>query len=133
MRVFVFGSNLAGYHGKGAALHAVKYYGAQDRVGEGRTGDAYALPTKGSILSRLSLDEIRNHVRVFFREAQSAPHVEYLVTRIGCGLAGYTDSDIGPMFTFAPQNCILPVQWHYWAGDDYRYHDEGRVFDGAER
>lgn len=132
MRVFVFGSNLAGHHGKGAALHAKNYYGAQERVCEGRTGDAYALPTKDALLGGLRLDQIRGHVRLFLQEAQSTPHVEYLVTRIGCGLAGYQDSDIGPMFAFAPRNCILPVQWHYWAGEGYRYHDEGRVFDGEE-
>lgn len=109
--VFVFGSNLAGRHGKGAALAARTQHGAQYGVGEGRTGDAYAIPTKtGGLLSR-TLDEIRASVETFKGYARANPGLAFQVTRIGCGLAGYQDEQIGPMFADAPDNCALPEGW----------------------
>ncbi len=109
--IFVFGSNLAGRHGKGAALHARRYYGAEYGVGVGRTGNAYAIPTKDSRLRVLPLDFIRAKVDEFCRYAAEHPEITFQVTRIGCGLAGYTDDQIAPMFRDAPSNCILPPEW----------------------
>jgi hypothetical protein len=51
----------------------------------------------------------------------------FLVTRIGCGLAGFKDEDIAPLFRNAPHNCILPVQWRPWLKNAERWHDEGVV------
>lgn len=110
-RIFVFGSNLAGRHGKGAALTAAKEYGAVYGVGFGRTGGAYAIPTKGDNLRPLPLDHIRIYVSRFLLYARMNPELRFNVTRIGCGLAGYTDAQIGPMFTGAPDNCDLPEGW----------------------
>jgi hypothetical protein len=110
-RVFVFGSNLAGRHGKGAALTARREYGAVYGVGEGRTGDAYAIPTKDRRLVPRALDDIRVSVDAFIEYARLHPDVAFLVTRVGCGLAGYSDSDIAPMFRAAPSNCTLPDEW----------------------
>lgn len=109
--IFVFGSNLAGRHGKGAALHAYKHYGAKYGVGIGRTGQAYAIPTKDMNISTLPLDVIQGHVTTFLGYAQSHPHLVFTVTRVGCGLAGYTDDEIGPFFKGAPTNCMLPDGW----------------------
>ncbi len=111
MTVFVFGSNLAGRHGKGAALDARVRYGAQLGVGEGPTGNAYAIPTKTGDLRTRSLDDIRVSVASFKVYAANHPDVTFQVTRVGCGLAGYRDDQIGPMFADVPANCVLPVEW----------------------
>lgn len=109
--IFVFGSNLAGRHGKGAALHARHEHGAVQGVGVGRTGNAYAIPTKDAALRTLPLSEISAYVLEFLRYAKAHPELPFQVTRVGCGLAGYTDSQIAPMFAGAPENCELPEGW----------------------
>lgn len=118
--VFVFGSNLAGRHGAGAALAAKQHHGAIYGIGVGLQGSSYAIPTKdgrpgNADLSKpeatLSLITIRNHVKVFIAFAEECPFIQFNVTRIGCGRAGYTDRDIAPMFKDAPSNCKLPVEW----------------------
>ena len=109
--IFVFGSNLAGRHGKGAAKFAREQYGAVYGVGEGPTGHAYALPTKDQGLRTRTLPNIQNSVRTFIAYARSRPDLEFTVTRVGCGLAGYKDTDIAPLFRGAPKNCILPLGW----------------------
>jgi hypothetical protein len=109
--IFVFGSNLAGRHGKGAALHAAQLYGAVRGVGIGRTGDAYAIPTKDHTINTLPLSVIRRHVAIFVAYAVANPHLTFNVTAIGTGLAGYTHEQIAPMFKGAPSNCKLPAEW----------------------
>lgn len=109
--IFVFGSNLAGRHGKGAALTAHEHHGAEYGVGQGPTGRAYALPTKDKFLGSLPLFVIAHHVREFLRYAQLNPDLLFEVTKVGCGLAGYKEPQIAPMFSEAPPNCILPDGW----------------------
>lgn len=109
--IFVFGSNLAGRHGAGAALYAAKNHGAKYGVGVGRTGNSYAIPTKDSSIRTLPLDSIQPYVTEFLEYASNHPELEFQVTKIGCGLAGYTEADIAPMFTGAPSNCHLPDGW----------------------
>lgn len=109
--IFVFGSNLAGRHGKGAALTARLEHGAIYGQGEGLQGQSYAIPTKDHRIRTLPTDIIYRHVFRFLMFAQSHPELEFKVTRIGCGLAGYNDSDIGPMFVGAPSNVHLPKGW----------------------
>lgn len=109
--IFVFGSNLAGRHGKGAAKFAYQNHGALLGHGIGRQGDAYAIPTKGVDLQVLPLDHIAEHVKDFILYAADHPELTFKVTRIGCGLAGYKDADIAPMFKNAPSNCHLPEGW----------------------
>ena len=111
MKIFVFGSNLAGRHGKGAALEARTKYGAEYGVGEGRTGFAYAIPTKDHDLRPRSLGVIELSVERFIKYAEEHPELEFLVCRVGCGLAGYTDEEIAPFFAKAPTNCELPAGW----------------------
>lgn len=110
-RIFVFGSNLSGIHGAGAAAHAKKYHGAQDGVGEGPTGTAYAIPTKDERIRTLDLARIEIAVLNFLAYAAQFPNTEFEVTRIGCGYAGYQDHQIAPFFRDAPANCKLPHGW----------------------
>jgi hypothetical protein len=109
--IFVFGSNLAGRHGKGAALEARQKHGAIYGEGIGLQGNSYAIPTKDRYLNTLELQDIRLYVDNFVMFAARHPEMEFNVTRIGCGLAGYTDADIAPMFKDAPENCKLPDGW----------------------
>lgn len=109
--IFVFGSNLAGRHGKGAALYAVDAYGAQYGVGRGRTGQAYAIPTKDAELNPLALMHIEQEVQEFLYYTRFYQDVIFFVTRIGCGLAGYTNEQMAPMFRGAPENCIFDIAW----------------------
>lgn len=110
-QIFVFGSNLAGRHGKGAALDAYKRYGAVYGQGVGFQGCAYAIPTKDRSINTLPLHVIRSYVLDFLAFANEHPEMQFNVTRIGCGLAGYKDADIAPMFKGAPDNCRLPGGW----------------------
>ena len=109
--IFVFGSNLAGRHGRGAALEASLRHGAITGQGEGRQGDSYAIPTKDARLKTLPLPVIKQSVDRFLVYAAAHPELVFRVTRIGCGLAGYTDPQIAPMFKNAPLNCQLPDGW----------------------
>jgi len=106
--VFVFGSNLAGRHGKGAALWARQHRGAIYGQGVGRQGDAYAIPTKDGRLQVLPLQVIQRHVADFLDYARQRPGITFELTPIGCGLAGYRSEQIAPMFADAPANVRLP-------------------------
>jgi hypothetical protein len=114
-RIFVFGSNLAGRHGKGAALTALQEFGAIYMQGVGLQGRSYAIPTKGLAMQPLPLDLIHGYVKDFLSFAIDNPKLEFNVTRIGCGLAGYTDAQIAPFFKGAPMNCLLPDGWREMA------------------
>lgn len=109
--IFVFGSNEAGRHGKGAALTAYMYYGAIKGQGYGLQGKSFGIPTKDSNLKVLPLNKIKGYVDKFIRFASQNRHMTFRVTPIGTGLAGYSHEDIAPMFYSAPPNCIMPLQW----------------------
>jgi hypothetical protein len=111
-RVFVFGSNLAGHHGAGAALFAIKHRGALWGVGCGPQGQCYAIPTKDwDVRTSLPLESVRVHVDDFKRYARFHSKVRFEVTKIGCGFARFTEAQIKPMFADAPSNCDLPKGW----------------------
>ena len=112
--VFVFGSNLGGRHGAGSALHARQFYGAEYGVGEGRTGMAYAIPTKDEHLLVLPLETIQSAVDRFKVYARAHPGLTFEIVPIGCGLAGYRPNQIGPMFAGVPDNCTLPYAFKAW-------------------
>jgi hypothetical protein len=109
--VFVFGSNLAGRHGAGAALTALKSYGAVLGVGEGLRGRSYALPTKDRAIRTLPLEVVELYVKNFLDFAWAHPELQFFLTRVGCGLAGYQDRDIAPLFKTAPSNVRKPEGW----------------------
>lgn len=95
--IFVFGSNLAGFHGAGAAKRALTF-GAQSGCGMGTSGHTYAIATKDHRLRVLPLSIIDAQVEVFTHVAESLPFNRFLVTDIGCGFAGYVPGQIAPMF-----------------------------------
>lgn len=109
--IFVFASNLAGIHGAGSALHAVQHHGAIRGRGIGPQGQSYAIPTKDQRLKPLPLAHIAQYVEGFRRYSLTLPHYTFQVVKIGCGLAGYTEQQIAPMFRFAPAHVILPPGW----------------------
>lgn len=120
--IFVFGSNLEGFHGKGAAKEALDHHGAIMGNSEGLQGNSYAIPTKGKLnpltrrFSRLELWQIEAHVSVFKMFAHSRPDLTFRVTKIGCGLAGHRYADIAPMFKGSPGNVKLPVEFQQVIG-----------------
>jgi hypothetical protein len=111
--IFVFGSNLAGRHGKGAALFAKNKYGAEYGVGEGFTGNAYALPTKGKNLEPLPFEDIDAAICRFIRAAYETPDARFLLTPVGCGLAGHKKSDVWDVLRRegVPDNVVLTSSW----------------------
>lgn len=106
--IFVFGSNLAGRHGRGSAYEAKIRHGAKNGIGRGLCGNSYAIPTKDEKLRVLRLSQIRGHVDDFLMFAQANPNLTFRIVAIGCGLAGYKPEQIAPMFKDAPSNCRLP-------------------------
>lgn len=109
--IFVFGSNLAGRHGAGAALYAKKHHGAIYGRGAGRQGDSYGIPTKDERIQTLPLEDIKRYVDIFIAYAVANPDLKFKLTAIGCGLAGYKPADIAPMFVDAPGNVVLPLEF----------------------
>ncbi len=103
--VFVFGSNLAGMHGGGAAYVAFRKFGAMMGCGVGLRGQSYAIPTMQG-----GVETIKPYVDDFIAFAKSHPELFFYVTRIGCGIAGFRDREIAPLFTEAKDldNVCLP-------------------------
>ncbi len=103
--IFVFGSNLAGNHAGGAARVALERFGAVMGQGVGIQGRSYAIPTMQG-----SLESIKPYVDDFFELAEEWDQTTFLVTRIGCGIAGFTDEKIAPLFDRALDmyNVVLP-------------------------
>lgn len=119
--IFVFGSNRAGRHGAGAAAYAHKHLGAEMGVGEGRTGECYALPTKDAEIRDITKIEIKKHVDNFLVYAMSHPKERFKVTCVGTGLTIWDHEDIAPMFKKAPKNCYFDELWKPWLGEDCLY------------
>jgi hypothetical protein len=108
--IFVFGSNLAGRHGGGAARMAYEHFGAVMGVGEGLQGSSYAIPTMQG-----GVETIKPYVNRFIDFARAHRELTFLVTRIGCGIAGFRDEDIAPLFAKAQSepNIVLPKSFCY--------------------
>ena len=113
--IFVFGSNLSGRHGKGAAKTALGW-GAKWGQAAGLQGRTYGIPTKDASIRRtLTIKEIKPFVDEFIEFAKNNPNLIFLVTEVGCGLAGYKQKDIAPLFVNAidVENIYLPERfWH---------------------
>ncbi|MBQ7461091.1 MAG: ATP-binding cassette domain-containing protein [Bacteroidaceae bacterium] len=103
--VFVFGSNLAGMHGGGAAATAHRCFGAVWGQGVGLQGQSYAIPTMQG-----GTETIKPYVDEFIEFAKEHPELRFLVTKIGCGIAGFRNEDIAPLFREAVgiKNIVLP-------------------------
>lgn len=119
-RIFVFGSNLAGRHGKGAAHAALMDHGAVYGQGVGLQGNSYGIPTKDENLKTLPLHRIAEYVYEFLVFVEQHPDWLFELTPIGCGLAGYSPEQIAPMFYshFYDLNLMIPNE--FW--DAYTAH-----------
>lgn len=111
--IFVFGSNLLGIHKRGAALCALRNHGAILGQGIGAQGNSYAIPTKVTPWRSLDILSINKYVADFLVYAEYDNDNTYLVTPIGCGLAGWDARDIAPMFQLATKipNIRLPIEF----------------------
>lgn len=107
-QVFVFGSNLGGFHGGGAARAAMNRFGAVWGQGVGLQGQSYAIPTMQG-----GVETIKPYVDEFIDFARQHQGLQFLVTRIGCGIAGFSDEEIAPLFVAAldVENIILPEEF----------------------
>lgn len=113
-QIFVFGSNLSGFHGAGAAKLAYNKFGALYGIGVGFQGRSYAIPTKDFYIRRtLTIDEIKPYVNDFIYFVKNNPDLEFLVTEVGCGLAGHSHDDIAPLFKecLEIKNMYLPLKF----------------------
>ena len=106
--IFVFGSNLQGMHAGGAARIAYNNFGAIWGQGVGLQGQSYGIPTMQG-----GVETVRPYVNEFIQFAKDHPELTFLVTRIGCGIAGFTDAEMAPLFEKAHnmENVVLPEGW----------------------
>lgn len=107
--IFVFGSNLEGEHGGGAARTAREKFGAIWGQGTGLQGQSYGIPTMHG-----GVEEIQPHVGEFIDFAMSHPELIFLVTRVGCGIAGFHDSEIAPLFARAKDIPNIHLPESFW-------------------
>lgn len=107
--IFVFGSNLEGEHGGGAARTAREKFGAIWGQGTGLQGQSYGIPTMHG-----GVEEIQPHVGEFIDFAISRPELIFLVTRVGCGIAGFHDSEIAPLFARAKDIPNIHLPESFW-------------------
>lgn len=119
--ILVFGSNLKGRHGQGAALDAAKYHGAIEGQASGLQGDSYGIPTKDSKMRVLHIGIISMAISQFIEFAKANPDLLFVVTRIGCGRSRYKNEDIAPLFRHAPKNCEFDMQWKPILGEEFTY------------
>ena len=118
--VFVFGSNLAGRHGKGAALFAKQYRGAKQGEGVGLFGTSYAIPTKDENLKTLPLSVVDNYISEFCEFARKHSSQVFELTPVGTGLAGLPKKSIAALFKKhkIPANVYLTSSWIYEGRDN---------------
>jgi hypothetical protein len=118
--VFVFGSNESGYHGAGAAKKALEF-GAKMGLGFGPSGKTFAIPTKDWDIQTLPLGDVAFYVKRFVAYAKMKQKTTFLVTKIGCGLAGFKVDDIAGIFRQADAqnvpNIILPEEFVEYCRD----------------
>jgi hypothetical protein len=123
--IFVFGSNLSGAHGKGAAKYALQKFGAIYGRGIGFVGgQSYGIPTvkqkiNGYLSGKCNIDDICYYInKVFYFDVLANQQLNFLVTKVGCGLAGYSDAQIAPLFSNFLQfdNVEFPVEWEQFLG-----------------
>lgn len=119
--IFVFGSNLAGRHGKGAAKEAHELWGAEYGVGEGLTGNSYAIPTKDKNLKTRGLIDISISIFNMLNFAKNNPDMMFFITPIGTGLAGYDRKEIANLFAIynVSNNVVFTHHWfdRNWWGE----------------
>jgi hypothetical protein len=109
--VFVFGSNASGAHGAGAARTAYEKFGAVWGEGHGLQGQSYAIDTMSGFAA------MQDDVHGFLEFAGAHPELQFLVTKVGCGIAGYTPAEVAPLFAGRPENVVLPEEFRVLLDD----------------
>lgn len=117
-QIFVFGSNIEGFHGKGAAKLAFEKFGAEYYKGFGLQGSSFAIPTVKMLPTKTTLpvEKIQEYIWMFLDHAEKNKNLTYFVTEIGCGLAGLTPEIIAPLFGKNFENVYLPER--FWNVND---------------
>lgn len=110
-QIFVFGSNMAGQHLGGAARQAHEQFGAEMGIGEGITGQCYAFPTLERDFNKREIRSLEASRDRLYSTCRSLPEKEFLLTKVGCGIAGYPEEEMKNLFVDAPKNLILPEEW----------------------
>lgn len=108
---FIFGSNLAGNHAGGAARQAHEQFGAEMGVGEGITGQSYAFPTLDENFKKVSNTRLHMARLRLYETANTRPDKTFLLTKVGCGIAGFDEEKMKRLFTNAPKNIVKPEGW----------------------
>jgi hypothetical protein len=124
--IFVFGSNEAGRHGAGAAKYAYEKYGACMGQAMGLQGRSFGIPTRDTNLNTLPLHKIDGYIAGFTMAVSiHSDSLDFYITRIGCGLAGYKDEEIAPLFQFTTsgKGVIFPIQWKPYLNEKFHYYD----------
>lgn len=119
--IFVFGSNEAGRHGRGAAFTAYKNHGARHGYSYGHVGDSFAIPTKDKNLNVLSELDIQRYVDGFIAYARGHRDLTFMVTKVGCGLSRIPEAVMAQMFEKAPSNCEFDQSWESFLGAGRTY------------
>jgi hypothetical protein len=109
--IFVFGSNMWGRHSGGAAKQACEDFDAEWGINEGLSGQTYAFPTLEREMTKRGLRALENSRDRLFATARALPEKTFLLTKVGCGIAGHKEEDIAPLFKNAPDNVIKPEGW----------------------
>jgi hypothetical protein len=109
--IFVFGSNMAGRHGRGAALHALQHHAAVYGQGEGRQGNSYAIPTLDHTLKNLPFGIVARFCEDFVVYAEDHQDLRFFLTAVGTGLAGIPVERMKAAFRDCPLNVIRPEGW----------------------
>lgn len=110
--IFVFGSNKSGIHGAGAAWYARQNCGAIQSQAFGRQGESFAIPTKkANVWESMILPEIAFYVNDFITYTKEHPELNFKITQIGCGHAGYTGYEMAPLFEKCGSNCLFDSKW----------------------
>lgn len=109
-QIFVFGSNMLGHHGGGAAKQAMDSFGAQWGIAEGLTGRCYAFPTLEREMTKRGIQALERSRDRLYATANALPEKEFLLTPVGTGIAGYSYEEITPLFTSLPEN-IKKIGW----------------------
>ena len=110
-QIFVFGSNLVGNHAGGAARQAYDQFNAAWGIGEGLVGQSYAFPTLDENFNQLSDKRLQQAVSKLVQTAKSMPDKEFLLTKVGCGIAGYPEEKMKNLFIDVPDNIKKPEGW----------------------
>lgn len=110
-QIFVFGSNKAGNHAGGAAKQAHEQFGAEMGVGEGLTSQCYAFPTLDENFNKVTGHQLNKSRIKLYEYANIHPELEFLLTKVGTGIAGFSELKIKKLFTNAPKNIIKPEDW----------------------